>query len=137
VVFVVAELGVNWEGDFSLVKEMMNEAKASGCDAVKFQVFNEQIVKEHPQKTFLLRSSLSDHNISKIAEIADSVGIEWFATPMYPEAVELLEPFVNRYKIRELDGRPLLENKTTELLKKTFATNKMVILCTKISLWYI
>jgi N,N'-diacetyllegionaminate synthase len=125
-VFVIAELGVNWDGDFSLAKQMMNEAKSIGCDTVKFQSFNEENIKDHPQKTRLLKSSVSKHNIDKIAEIADSVGIDWFSTPMYAEAVEILEPFVTRYKIREFDGRPLLENKTTLLLEKVLETKKEV-----------
>lgn len=125
-VFVIAELGVNWDGDFSLAKQMMTEAKNMGCNIVKFQSFNEENIKNHPQKTRLLNSSISKHNIDKIAEIADSIGIEWFATPMYAEAVEILEPFVTRYKIREIDSRPLLENKTTLLLEKILETKKEV-----------
>jgi len=46
--FVVAEIGVNWDGDFELAKEMIKNAKESGCDAVKFQAYQEEIVKNHP-----------------------------------------------------------------------------------------
>ena len=40
-VFVVAEIGVNWDGDFELAKQMMNMAKKCGCNAVKFQAFDD------------------------------------------------------------------------------------------------
>ena len=29
---IIAEIGVNWDGDFDLAKEMMNMAKKYGCD---------------------------------------------------------------------------------------------------------
>ena len=36
-VFIVAEIGINHNGDVELVKKMINVAKNVGCDAVKFQ----------------------------------------------------------------------------------------------------
>ena len=38
-VFIVAEIGNNHEGNFEVAKEMINEAAASGVDAVKFQTW--------------------------------------------------------------------------------------------------
>jgi|TARA_Y100000310_G_scaffold344034_1_gene454662 N-acetylneuraminate synthase len=35
--FVVAEIGINHNGDVKLVKQLIDIAKISGCDAVKFQ----------------------------------------------------------------------------------------------------
>ena len=48
--FVVAEIGVNWDGDYNLVKYLMSKAKEVGCNAVKFQSFNEDLIKDHPKK---------------------------------------------------------------------------------------
>ncbi len=125
-IFVVAEIGVNWDGDFSLVEKMMSESKKAGCNAVKFQAYNQEIVKNHPEKNRLLKSAISQENIEKIDDLAKSVGIEWFCTPMYPKAVDMLDPYVNRYKIREVDGRELLENETTQLFEKIMTTNKEI-----------
>ena len=36
-VFIVAEIGINHNGDVELVKKMIDVAKSAGCDAVKFQ----------------------------------------------------------------------------------------------------
>lgn len=127
-VFLVAEIGVNWDGNFNLAKSMMINAKECGCDAVKFQAFNEDIVKNHPEKSRLMSSSIGESNIKTINDLAKSVGIEWFCTPMYPEAVDILDPYVSRFKIREFDGRPLLEGKTTELLEKVLKTDKEIII---------
>ncbi len=126
-VFVVAEIGVNWDGDFDLAKSMMKNAKDCGCNAVKFQSFNEEIVKDHPEKSRLMNSSISRDNIETVNELAKSVGIEWFCTPMYPQAVDTLHPYVSRLKIREFDGRPLLEGKTTELLEKILKSGKDIL----------
>jgi sialic acid synthase SpsE len=43
-VFVTAEIGMNWDGDFSLIEKMMNDAKDTGFDAVKLQSFDEKII---------------------------------------------------------------------------------------------
>ena len=36
-VFFVAEIGINHNGDLDIAKQLINQAKAAGCDAVKFQ----------------------------------------------------------------------------------------------------
>ena len=70
------------------------------------------------QKSKLLKCAINRTNIDKIDDIAKSVGIEWFCTPMNPAAVELIDPYVTKFKIRELDGRILLENKTNDIIDK-------------------
>ena len=79
---------------------MMIQSKESGCEAVKFQAYNYEIVKEHPESKRLMKATISNDNIDEIDKIANEVGIEWFATPMYPDAVNLLDPYVNKFKIR-------------------------------------
>ena len=125
--FIVGEIGVNWEGDFELLKKLLLNLKKSGCDAVKFQAYNMEMIKAHPLKDRLIKSAVTESNIKKIDEVSKKIGIEWFCTPMYLEAVELLEPFVNRYKIREIDGRVLMDNKTSPLIDKIMKTKKEVI----------
>jgi len=129
-VFVIAEIGVNWDGDFDLVKKMIKESKNAGCDAVKFQAYEEEMIKNHPQKSRLLKSAIKQENIESINNISKTVGIEWFCTPMYTEAVDLLNPYVKRFKIREFDGRVLFENKTSDLIEKVLSTQKEVIIST-------
>ena len=106
-IFVVAEIGVNWEGNFDLLKNMISTSKKLGCNAVKFQSFNEEMIKNHPQKSRLMKSTISKSNVEEINQIVKAIGIEWFSTPMYLEAVDFLNPFVKKFKIRELDGKLL------------------------------
>lgn len=132
--FIIAEIGVNWDGDISLAEDMMIHAKDSGCDAVKFQSFNKSIIGNHPEYEKLIKTSISESNVKKINELSQTIGIEWFCTPMYVEAIEFLDPYVKRFKIREFDSRQLLENKTTELVEKVLETNKEVIISSQHSL---
>lgn len=127
-VFVVAEIGVNWDGDFELAKEMIQNAKKAGCDAVKFQAYREEIVKDHPEHLRLEKATISPKNIETINKIANQVDIEWFCTPMYSEAVDFLNDYVKRFKIRVYDGKPLFENKDSELINKVLKTGKQVII---------
>jgi len=126
--FIVSEIGVNWDGNFDLAKEMMQKSKEVGCDAVKFQAFQKEIIKDHPEKDRLLKSAVSKENVNQINELAKSVGIEWFCTPMYPDAVDFLEPYVKKFKIRELDGRALLQNTVTPLVEKILNLNREIII---------
>ena len=47
-IFFIAEIGINHNGDLSIVKDLIDVAVGAGCDAVKFQkrdidiVFNER-----------------------------------------------------------------------------------------------
>ena len=132
--FIIAEIGVNWDGDLSLAEDMMIHAKNSGCDAVKFQAFNKSIIGNHPEYERLIKTSISESNVKKINEVATFVGIEWFCTPMYVEAVDFLDPYVKRFKIREFDSRQLLENKTTDLVEKVLGTGKEIIISSQQSL---
>jgi len=125
-VFVVAEIGVNWDGNFDLAKEMIYKSKSAGCDAVKFQAFEEDLIKNHPDKMRLIESSISEKNIKIINDLAKSIGIEWFCTPMYPEAVDLLDPYVKKFKMRVSDGISLLENKKSEIFERISKTDKIV-----------
>ena len=130
-VFITAEIGVNWEGDFILLEKMMRDAKNAGCDAVKLQAFDEKIVSEHPKKSRLLKSSVSRNNIEQINSISKKMNIEWYCTPMYPDAIDFLDSFVKRYKIRYNDSLPLHENRMTPLITKALETGKQVIISTQ------
>ena len=127
-VFLIAEIGVNWDGDFDLLAEMMKNAKNVGFNAVKFQAFLPDMVKDHPESARLVKSSISKENINQIDKLAKSVGIEWFATPMYKEGVHLLDPFVKRFKIREFDGREIVKGNSTEIFEEIQNTGKEIII---------
>jgi len=53
-VFIVAEIGVNWDGDYELLKQIMHELKLLGLSAVKFQAFTFEMVKDHTESKRLM-----------------------------------------------------------------------------------
>ena len=130
---LIAEIGVNWDGDFELVKEMMQESLDAKFNFVKFQAFKPELVAKHPEASRVYRSSITSENINKINSIANDIGIEWFCTPMYEDAIKILEPFVNRYKIREYDGREVIENRATSIFKKLLNTKKEIMISSESS----
>jgi len=107
---------------------MLKKCKEIGIDAIKFQAFNEEIVKGHPEIERLLKSAVSESNVKQINQIANELDLEWFCTPMYPEAVDFLEPFVKRFKIRNSDGIKIIDGQSSELFNKILKTNKEIII---------
>ncbi len=124
---IISEIGVNWNGDFELLYEMVEKSKIIGCDLVKFQSIDETKL-EHPKKELIMKSSITEKNIEEINQICKKINIEWFCTPMYSQAIDFLDPYVKRFKIREFDGRVLLQNKTNPIIENILKTGKEVII---------
>ena len=90
-VFVIAEAGVNHNGNIHAAMALITAARDAGADAVKFQLFKDRPEIEH------LR--LSETNMLLLKQQCDDAGIEFACTPFYPEAVAFLDPLVKRHKI--------------------------------------
>jgi sialic acid synthase SpsE len=126
--FLVGEIGVNWDGNLILLKEIMKKSKEIGINAVKFQAFNDKNIKGHPESKRLLKSAISESNVKEVNQIASDLNLEWFCTPMYPEAVDFLEPFVKKFKIRHSDGVKIVNGEYSELFEKILKTDKEIII---------
>lgn len=122
-VFIAAELGVNWR-NLTEARRMIGLAQAAGADGVKFQCFQESHIKGHPREAELISQILKEPYLQVMKDTADECGIEFFATPMYPEAVDMLESIggINRYKIRYADRC------NNDLINAVLKTNKKVLL---------
>lgn len=97
--FIIAECGINANGNIETAKQQIDFATASGCDAVKFQVYDS--VKLHGVTSPVFKDARAgEFSYNHFRVLADYSPIEWFATPFDTEAVELLESIgVKRYKI--------------------------------------
>lgn len=127
-VFVIAEAGVNHDGDLAAALALCDAAKAAGADAVKFQTFRaEDLVVpgaptaayqqrqtgEQDQFAMLRRLELSREQHERIRDHCARIGIEFFSTPFSLDAVDLLVSLgVRRIKIPsgELTHRALVEH---------------------------
>jgi len=100
--FIIAEIASNWEGSMYKAKKLIEETKLAGADAVKFQVWraSDLYSKKHPLWNFIKKSELTFEKLSELKKFSDKIGIEFFCSVFYPEAVTFLEKLhVKRYKI--------------------------------------
>jgi N-acetylneuraminate synthase len=138
-VIIIAEIGVNHNGNVRLAKQMIKKAKKSGADVVKFQTFfADEFVKISAKKAKyqLLRTSKKENHYDmikrlelkksdfiKIKKYCDQNKIEFLSTPYDVKSVELLEELnVKRYKIASADLVDMV------LHKRILSTKKPLIL---------
>jgi N,N'-diacetyllegionaminate synthase len=139
-VFIIAEAGVNHNGDIALALQLCDAAKKAGADAVKFQTFQAEdlVVPGAPtaeyqarqtgdQDQFLMlqRLELSEAQHQVIKAYCDAVGIEFFSTPFSVSAVDMLIKLgVKRLKLSsgELTHRALVEHAAASQLPLLMST---------------
>ncbi len=127
-VFVIAEAGVNHNGDVGLALRLCDAARATGADAVKFQTFRARdlVVPGAPTAEYQARQTgaqdqyamlealeLSEDQHRQIKAHCDAIGIEFFSTPFSVEAVDMLVRLgVKRLKLSsgELTHRRLVQH---------------------------
>ena len=108
---IIAEIGVNHNGNIDLAKQLIFEAKKAGADAVKFQTFKAdllssrvtpkvkyQLNKTNKEETHYemlknLELSYDDHFILK--SYCDQIGIEFMSTPYDIESAIFLNESIN------------------------------------------
>ena len=101
-IFLVAEIGSNWEGSLPKAEKIIKECKKSGADAVKFQMWKaiHLYKKSHPNWNEIKRSELSFQMAEKLKEFSDKQKIEFFCSVFYPDAVKhLLSIGVKKFKV--------------------------------------
>lgn len=124
---IIAEIGVNHNGDLQLAKKLIHEASAAGADIVKFQTFKTQnsISQSAPLAEYQMKNvpdarsqlemvsslELSESDHSTLNEFALQNGIEIFSTAFDLESLDFLDQFNFKYiKIAsgEVTNLPLL-----------------------------
>ncbi len=127
---IVAEIASNWEGSLQKAKKLIIESKKAGADAVKFQMWraSDLYSPKHPEWKKIKRSELTFDKAEKIKRISDKVGIEFFCSAFYPEAVSFLEEIgVKRYKVASRTCL-LKDPLSRETLKAKAKTRKPIII---------
>lgn len=142
-VYIIAEIGVNHNGDLSLAKQLIEQAKFVGADAVKFQTWiTEDIIEKNANKAEYQKTnnfnSESQYEMLKNLEFSfsefeylksycDEIGIEFLSTPDDINCANFLYPLQDKFKIGSGEIDNLL------FLKKIAKLGKPVILSTGIS----
>ena len=127
-VFSIAEIGSNWEGNLKIGKKIIKECKNADADAVKFQMWRtEDLYPSHPLFNKIKKTELSFKNAERLKHFADSIGIEFFCSVFYPEAVDFLNDIgVKKFKIASRTCI-LKDPLSVETLDKVNQTRKPVI----------
>lgn len=94
--FVIAEAGVNHNGDVGQAVLLANAAKEAGADAVKFQMFNSLRLWGDDRIAHL---ELSSWEMIDLYQHCKAIGIEFMATPFGVPEVAFLRPLVKRWKV--------------------------------------
>lgn len=139
-VFITAEIGINHNGDIEIAKQLIDIAKAAGCDAVKFQkrtidkVYTKEVLdspRESPWGTTTRDQKLGLEFNEKQYDIIDSYckqkGIEWYASSWDIDS----QLFLRKYNLKHnkvasamITNRKLLEV-IAEEKKYTFISTGM------------
>jgi len=103
---IIAEIGVNHEGDFDKAVELIKKAKHAGADFVKFQSYTPDFYTSQDNKERFERVSkfaLGEKDFKKLHDISKAVGISFLSTPLTHDWVEKLNPYCEAFKIASGD----------------------------------
>lgn len=125
-VLIIAEAGVNHNGNFDLAIKLIDAAKTAGADAIKFQTWKTELLvtseaeladyqatdnnKHSSQFEMLKELELSYEEFSKLKTYCDEIGILFLSTPDEFTSAKFLNELQNTFKIGsgELTNIPFL-----------------------------
>ena len=135
--FIIAEIGVNFDGKLELAKRLVDAAAWSGADAVKFQKRNPDVCVPEHQKSIMretpwgtmtyldykYRMEFNKEEYDEIDLYCKIKGIEWSASPWDMDSLD----FLLQYDIPFLKiPSAMITNE--ELMRACASTGKKIIL---------
>jgi N-acetylneuraminate synthase len=139
--YIIAEIGINHNGDIDLAKRLISVAVAAGCDAVKFQKRTVEVVytaeelakpRENPFGTtngdLKYGLEFEEDEYKEIDAFCKSVKIPWFVSPWDEGAVDFMEQFDT--PVYKIASASLTDD---HLLKHVRKTGKPVVASTGMS----
>lgn len=120
---VIAEIGINHEGDFAKAVRMVEDAAAAGCECAKFQchVIEDEMIPndvipgnaDESIWDIMSRCALSEEEERRLKDLTERLGMLYLSTPFSRAAADRLESMgVAAYKIGsgECNNYPLIEH---------------------------
>lgn len=124
--YIIAEAGVNHEGNIDIAKRLIDEAYEGGANAIKFQTYKAEAIasknspaywdlkKESTQSQFELFQKYDKFWKSEYEELkkhCDKVGIEFLSTSFDVESARFLNDLMDVFKISSSDitNKPFIE----------------------------
>jgi len=127
--YIIAEAGVNHNGDISIAKELISEASRSGADAIKFQTFhandlllknakkaNYQKINPNDRETqfeMIKKLELNQNDFIELYNYAIKKNVTFLSSPFDIKSVDFLDSIgIPAFKIAsgELTNMPLIEH---------------------------
>ena len=140
--YVVAEIGINHNGDIDIAKKLIESAKRAGVDAVKFQKRTPELCVPPEQQgqmretpwgyisylDYRYKVEFDEKDYDEIDRHAKEVGIDWFVSVWDEPSVDFMERYEPTcYKV------PSASLTDLELLKHLRKTGRPLILSTGMS----
>lgn len=107
--YIIAELGSNHNGDMALARKLIDAAKRSGCDCVKFQSWSKETIfakevydnncflkddyrsrNDHTLESIVESFSISENELLEMRDYCRQVGIDFASTPFSKREVDFL-----------------------------------------------
>lgn len=140
--FIIAEIGINHNGDLNIAKQLINNAIRAGCDAVKFQKRTPEICVPPDQQTMMRdtpwgyityleyrhKIEFGHEEYRELDQYCRERGMLWFASCWDEPSVDFMEQF-------ELPCLKIPSAALTDkgLLNRTRRSGKPLILSTGMS----
>jgi len=140
--YIVAEIGINHNGDLEIAKDLIHAAKTAGVDAVKFQKRTPELCTPPEQRNqmretpwgyityfeYRQKVEFGEKEYQQIDALCKELDIQWFASVWDEEAVNFMEKLNTLcYKM------PSASLTDHNLLRKVRATGRPIILSTGMS----
>lgn len=140
--YIIAEIGINHNGDIEIAEKMIRAAKQAGVDAVKFQKRTPLLCVPPEERTKMRETpwgyityleyrehvEFGEAEYARIDQLCKDLDIDWFASVWDEEAIDFLEQFDPiAYKV------PSAALTDTGLVDKLNATGRPIILSTGMS----
>ena len=125
--FLIAEIGINHNGKLNEAIKLIDAAKKSGADAVKFQTYvtEKRVSTNSPIFNILKKCELQLVDFYKLKKYCDKKNIIFFSTPFDVDSVNFLHKInVKIFKVASFD----ISN--YEIINEIIKTKKEVILST-------
>ncbi len=139
-IFIIAEIGINHNGNIQIAKDLIKVAKDAGCDAVKFQkrtidlVYSKELLDSYRESPWGTTQRAQKEGLEfgyddykEIDSYCKELEIEWFASAWDLESQKFLRQFncnYNKIASSMLTYEPLLQEVASEK-KHTFISTGM------------
>ncbi len=109
-IFIIGEIGINHNGDIEIAKELIKIAKDSGCNAVKFQkrdvdvVYSNEYLEEKRQSPFGITQreqkealEFGENEYNEIDRFCKLLDIDWFVSVWDINSLKFIDKYDLKY----------------------------------------